>query len=126
MIPELQGRFPIRVELNSLTKDDFKSILTTPRQALLKQYHMLLKVDGVTVQFTDESIDKIADLAYRVNGEMEDIGARRLHTILEKLLQDISFNAPAEQPVEIKITAEMVESSLGNIVKDVDMSRYIL
>lgn len=126
LIPELQGRFPIRVELNSLTKDDFKAILTTPQQALLKQYHMLLKADKVTVHFTDESIDKIAELAYRVNNEMENIGARRLHTILEKLLQDISFNAPAEQEIDITITAAMVEDRLGTIVEDVDVSRYIL
>lgn len=126
LIPELQGRFPIRVELTSLTKEDFKAILTTPEQALLKQYHMLLKADNVTVQFTEEAIDKIAELAYRVNNETEDIGARRLHTILEKLLQDISYNAPAPTPVEVKITPEMVEARLGGIVSDVDLSNYIL
>jgi ATP-dependent HslUV protease ATP-binding subunit HslU len=126
LIPELQGRFPIRVELNSLTQEDFKAILTTPEQALLKQYHMLLKADDVTIHFTDESIDKIAELAYRVNNETEDIGARRLHTILEKLLQDISFNAPPESPVDVTITAEMVMERLGTIVQDVDLSNYIL
>lgn len=126
LIPELQGRFPIRVELNSLTKQDFKDILTTPRQALLKQYHMLLKADNVTIHFTDESIDKIAELAYRVNNESEDIGARRLHTILEKLLQDISFNAPPQEPVDITITAEVVVDRLGNIVENVDLTNYIL
>lgn len=126
LIPELQGRFPIRVELNSLTKDDFKAILTTPQQALLKQYHMLLKADNVTIHFTDESIDKIAELAYRVNNETEDIGARRLHTILEKLLQDISYNAPANAPVDVTITPEMVVDRLGSIVQDVDLSNYIL
>ncbi len=126
LIPELQGRFPIRVELNSLTKDDFKAILTTPQQALLKQYHMLLKADRVTIHFTDESIDKIAELAYRVNNETEDIGARRLHTILEKLLQDISFNAPPAEDVDVTITAAMVEDRLGNIVEDIDLSNYIL
>ncbi len=126
LIPELQGRFPIRVELNSLTKEDFKNILTAPEQALLKQYHMLLKVDGVTVHFAEDSIDKIAELAYHVNNETEDIGARRLHTILEKLLQDISYNAPANASVELTVTAEMVEARLGDIVTDVDLSNYIL
>ena len=126
LIPELQGRFPIRVELNSLTQEDFKEILTTPQQALLKQYHMLLKADNVTIHFKEAAIDKMAELAYRVNNETEDIGARRLHTILEKLLQDISFNAPPNEPVDVEITAEMVEERLGNIVKDVDLSNYIL
>lgn len=126
LIPELQGRFPIRVELSSLTKEDFKAILTTPQQALLKQYHMLLKSDGVTIHFTDESIDKIAEIAYTVNSEVEDIGARRLHTILEKLLQDISFNAPADTAIDVTITAAMVEERLGNIVQNRDLSQYIL
>ena len=126
LIPELQGRFPIRVELNSLTQEDFKEILTTPQQALLKQYHMLLKADKVTIHFKEEAIDKIAELAYRVNNETEDIGARRLHTILEKLLQDISFNAPPAEEVDVTITAEMVEERLGTIVQDVDLSEYIL
>lgn len=126
LIPELQGRFPIRVELDSLTEADFKEILTTPQQALLKQYHMLLKADNVTIHFKEAAIDKMAELAYRVNNETEDIGARRLHTILEKLLQDISFNAPPNEPVDVEITAEMVEERLGTIVKDVDLSNYIL
>lgn len=126
LIPELQGRFPIRVELDSLTEADFKEILTTPQQALLKQYHMLLKADNVTIHFKEAAIDKMAELAYRVNNETEDIGARRLHTILEKLLHDISFNAPPNEPVDVDITAEMVEERLGTIVKDVDLSNYIL
>lgn len=126
LIPELQGRFPIRVELNSLTQEDFKEILTTPQQALLKQYHMLLKADKVTIHFREDAIDKIAELAYRVNTETEDIGARRLHTILEKLLQDISFNAPPESPVDVTITADMVSDRLGDIVQDRDLSNYIL
>lgn len=126
LIPELQGRFPIRVELNSLSKEEFKAILTQPQQALLKQYYMLLKADHVTVHFSEEAIDKIAELAYRVNNETEDIGARRLHTILEKLLQDISYNAPASTEVDVTITAEMVENRLGTIVQDVDLSNYIL
>ncbi len=126
LIPELQGRFPIRVELNSLSKEDFKAILTTPQQALLKQYYMLLQADNVTVHFTDESIDKIAELAYRVNNETEDIGARRLHTILENLLQDVSYNAPAPEPVEVTITAAMVEDRLNTLVEDQDLSQYIL
>lgn len=126
LIPELQGRFPIRVELNSLSKEDFKAILTTPQQALLKQYYMLLQADNVTIHFTDESIDKIAELAYRVNNETEDIGARRLHTILENLLQDVSYNAPAPEPVEVTITAAMVEDRLNTLVEDQDLSQYIL
>jgi len=109
-----------------LTQEDFKEILTTPQQALLKQYHMLLKADKVTIHFKEEAIDKIAELAYRVNNETEDIGARRLHTILEKLLQDISFNAPPSEEVDVTITAEVVEERLGTIVEDVDLSGYIL
>ncbi len=126
LIPELQGRFPIRVELNSLTQEDFKSILTTPQQALIKQYYLLLQADNVTIRFTEEAIDKVAELAYRVNNETEDIGARRLHTILEKLLQDISFNAPPSELIEITITKEMVEDRLSGIVEDIDISNYIL
>lgn len=126
LIPELQGRFPIRVELKSLTVDDFKAILTTPEQALLKQYYLLLQADNVTIHFTEESITAIAELAYQVNNETEDIGARRLHTILEKLLQDISFNAPPQESVDVTITADMVHDRLGSIVEDVDLSSYIL
>ena len=126
LIPELQGRFPIRVELQSLSVDDFKAILTEPKQALLKQYTMLLEADGVTVKFGEDAIQRIAELAYQVNNEQEDIGARRLHTMLEKLLQDVSYNAPAESNVSVDVTAEMVNERLGHIVADVDMSKYIL
>lgn len=126
LIPELQGRFPIRVELQSLSEEDFVQILTNTEYALLKQYHLLLEADGVTIRFQESAIKKIAELAYRVNNEVEDIGARRLHTILEKLLQDISYNAPAEEPIEVTITPEMVVDRLGSIVSDVDLSNYIL
>ena len=110
-----------------MTQEDFKEILTTPQQALLKQYHMLLKADKVTIHFKEEAIDKIAELAYRVNNETEDIGARRLHTIFREIYcRTFSFNAPPAEEVDVTITAEMVEERLGTIVQDVDLSEYIL
>ncbi|MBS4008271.1 MAG: ATP-dependent protease ATPase subunit HslU [Clostridium sp.] len=126
LIPELQGRFPIRVELNSLTETDFKQILTEPANALTKQYTALLKTEGVTVEFGDDAICEIAKLACTLNNEMENIGARRLHTILEKLLEELSFNAPELPPQLVPITAEYVQAKLNNIVRNKDLSRYIL
>ncbi|MCL6634659.1 MAG: ATP-dependent protease ATPase subunit HslU [Peptococcaceae bacterium] len=126
LIPELQGRFPIRVELESLTQEDFQQILTEPRNALIKQYTELLATEGVKVKFTQNSLVEIAKIAYTVNEQMENIGARRLHTILEKLLEDISFEAPGLAGKEIVIDREDVVEKLGELVKNQDLSRYIL
>ena len=126
LIPELQGRFPIRVELKSLNKDDFKSILTEPKNALVKQYIALLKTEGIEATITDDAIDEIAALAFQVNESVEDIGARRLHTIMEKLFENLFFDAPELDKKEITIDADYVQSELAEIVKDQDLSRYIL
>ena len=127
LIPELQGRFPIRVELNSLTEDDFVQILTTPQNALLKQYCALLETEGVKLNFTEDGIREIARIATEVNDQVENIGARRLHTILTTLLDEILFNVPDKIPSEtVKITAEFVKDKLDKIVKDRDLSKFIL
>lgn len=126
LIPELQGRFPIRVELDKLSVDDFKRILKEPSNALLKQYTALLKTEGINVIFTDEAIDKLAEIAYDVNQETDNIGARRLHTILEKLLEDLSFEAPEINLEKVEITDDYVDQKLGNIVKNKDLSQFIL
>ncbi|MER3501740.1 MAG: HslU--HslV peptidase ATPase subunit [Candidatus Fervidibacterota bacterium] len=126
LIPELQGRFPLRVELDPLTKEDFKRILTEPENALVKQYTALLATEGVTLKFTDDAIDAIAYYAQKVNEETENIGARRLHTIMEKVLEDISFRAPELAGETIVIDAEYVRKQLEGVVKDRDLTRYIL
>lgn len=126
LIPELQGRFPIRVELDDLTKEDFVKILTEPNNALVKQYIALLGTENVKVVFTMEAIEKIAEIAYQVNRDTDNIGARRLHTILEKLLEDLLFEASEMQMGEITITEAYVEEKLAFIAKDEDLSRYIL
>ena len=126
LIPELQGRLPIRVELESLTQDDFKRILTEPRNALIKQYVALLATEGVTVEFTEDSIAELARVAADVNAQMENIGARRLHTIMERLLDDLSFDAPDLEDKTRRIDAAYVREKLDDIVKDEDLSRYIL
>ncbi len=126
LIPELQGRFPIRVELNSLGKDDFFRILQEPRNALIKQYIALIGTEGVVITFKEDSIEEIASIAAEVNDKTENIGARRLHTILEKLLEDISFEAPDRKNGQLVITAKYVKEKLNSIVKDEDLSRYIL
>ncbi|MCY3724293.1 ATP-dependent protease ATPase subunit HslU [Candidatus Poribacteria bacterium] len=126
LIPELQGRFPIRVELKSLNKDDFKSILTEPKNALVKQYAALLSTEGIEATITDDAIDEIAALAFQVNESVEDIGARRLHTIMEKLFENLFFDAPNLGKNHITIDAEYVKAELSEIVKDQDLSRYIL
>ena len=126
LIPELQGRFPIRVSLNSLTVDDFRRILTEPNQSLVKQYTALLSTDGVELEFTDEGIDAIAEYAYRVNMETENIGARRLHTILEKILEDVSYEAPDIPEKHIAVDKAFVTSKLNDVVQNVDLSHYIL
>ena len=117
LIPELQGRFPVRVEFNKLTVEDFVRILTEPSNALLKQYKALLKTEGINIEFTDEAVNRIAEIAYQVNQESDNIGARRLHTILEKLLEDLSFEAPDINLETIKITKEYVNEKLTNIVE---------
>lgn len=126
LIPELQGRFPIRVELEKLSVDDFKRILSEPSNALLKQYKALLKTEGINVVFADEAIIRLAEVAYQVNQETDNIGARRLHTILEKLLEDLSFEAPDIQMEEIEITSTYVDEKLGTIIKNKDLSQFIL
>ncbi len=126
LIPELQGRFPIRVELTSLGKDEFARILTEPRNALILQYIALLRTEGVEVEFTEEAIDRIASIAVDVNERTENIGARRLHTVMEKLLEDVLFHAPDVDEKKIVVDADFVDKQLMEIVKDEDLSRYIL
>lgn len=126
LIPELQGRFPIRVELKALTKEDFKRILVEPQNALVKQYQALLATEGVEVEFLEEALDEIADLAWQVNGQTENIGARRLHTVMEKLLEELSFEAGETGPQRVVIDRKYVREKLADLVKDTDLSRYIL
>jgi len=126
LIPELQGRFPIRVELESLTVDDFKRILTEPKNALIKQYQAMMATEDVVIEFTDDAIASIANFAARVNEHTENIGARRLQTIMEKLLEEISFEGPDLEPKNQRIDAAYVEAMLSETVKDQDLSRYIL
>lgn len=126
LIPELQGRFPLRVELDRLTQEDFEKILLLPKNALTKQYQALLKTEGIELIFEEEAIKEIARLAYLVNERTEDIGARRLHTVMEKVLEDISFQAPRLRKKRIIITPKYVQERLKDIVEDEDLSRYIL
>jgi len=126
LIPEMQGRFPIRVELDPLGKDEFVRILTEPYNALIKQYTALLSTENVEIDFTKDAIDEIAEIAAHVNEKTESIGARRLHTVLEKLLEDISFEAPERKDGKLLIDREYVRGKLADIVKDEDLSRYIL
>lgn len=126
LIPELQGRLPIRVELKALTADDFERILREPHASLTKQYEMLLSTENVKISFTDDAIKRIAEDAYAVNEKTENIGARRLHTLMEKILDDLSFEAPDRSGSEVVIDAKYVDEHLSDIVKDEDLSRYIL
>jgi ATP-dependent HslUV protease ATP-binding subunit HslU len=126
LIPELQGRFPLRVELSALGKDDFVKILTQPANALITQYIELLKTEGVELVFEPEAIERLAELAAEVNSRSENIGARRLHTIMELLLEEVSFSAPEIKGQTIRITRAYVDERLAGVVKDQDMSRYIL
>ncbi|NGZ08048.1 MAG: ATP-dependent protease ATPase subunit HslU [Nitrospira sp. LK70] len=126
LIPELQGRFPIRVELSALSKDDFVRILTEPKGALVRQYQALLATEGLTIEFTTDGLEEIAEVAVQVNERTENIGARRLFTIMERLLEDISFEGPGWPDKRIGITATYVRDRLKDIVKDQDLSRYIL
>jgi ATP-dependent HslUV protease ATP-binding subunit HslU len=126
LIPELQGRFPIRVELQSLTMEDFVRILTEPKSSLVKQYTALLETEGVKLEFTHEALEEIAHFAFRVNESTENIGARRLHTIMERVLDELSFEAPEKKGEQVTVDADYVRKMLTDIVKDQDLSRYIL
>ncbi len=126
LIPELQGRFPIRVELKSLEKNDFVKILTIPKNALTRQYQALLSTEGVNLSFTDDGIERIAEIAFEMNTKNENIGARRLHTIMEKLLEDVSFNTDDYSGKDVIVTADFVDANLKNIIQNDDLTRYIL
>jgi len=126
LIPELQGRFPIRVELNSLTTNDFVRILTEPDASLTSQYKALLTTEEVTVDFTDDGVQRIAEVAFQVNENTENIGARRLHTVMERLLETISFEASDKSGTQITVDAGYVDDHLAELAKDEDLSRYIL
>ena len=126
LIPELQGRFPIRVELDALECDDFKKILTQPEHSLIKQYHALLQTEDVELSFKPDAIDTMAEMASRINEETEDIGARRLHTVIERVLEEVSFDAPDMENKSVTVDAAFVQKRLADIVEDVDLSKYIL
>jgi len=126
LLPELQGRLPIRVELDALNSEDFKRILKEPDNSLIKQYKALLKTENVDLEFSEDGIDMIANLAYEVNSKVENIGARRLHTIIERVLDEISFTATDRSGEKINIDANYVKNNLGDIVKDTDLSKFIL
>ena len=126
LLPELQGRLPIRVELRALTRDDFVRILTETEASLIKQYVALLATEGVTLQFTDDSIDAIADIAVQVNASVENIGARRLQTVMERVLDEISFAAPDRSGETLRVDAAYVEQHIGDLARNADLSRFIL
>ena len=126
LLPELQGRLPIRVELQPLTKEDFIKILKEPDNSLIKQYVGLMKTENVELQFTDDGIESLADISTHINSTIENIGARRLHTIIEKVLEDISFTAPDKSGEKVVVDKQFVEKNLGNIIKDKDLSKFIL
>jgi len=126
LLPELQGRLPIRVELSALTKDDFKQILTEPDNSLIRQYIALMNAEGVTLEFTEDGIDAIAGLSAQINASVENIGARRLHTVLERVLDDLSYDAPTRKGETEVIDGAYVESRIGDMARDVDLSRYVL
>jgi ATP-dependent HslUV protease ATP-binding subunit HslU len=126
LIPELQGRLPIRVELSALSKDDFRRILTEPEASLIKQYRALLKTEEVTLDFTPDGIEAIAELATQINSTVENIGARRLHTVMERLLEEISFTATDTPGVSLKIDGAYVRAKVADLAKNADLSRFIL
>jgi ATP-dependent HslUV protease ATP-binding subunit HslU len=128
LIPELQGRFPIRVELNNLTKEDFIRILKEPKNALTKQYQALFEAEGVKITFEEDAMEAIADTAFTINSEVENIGARRLHTVMSKLLNELLFDVPDKIPANsvVPINAELVREKLSGFVKNKDLSQYIL
>jgi ATP-dependent HslUV protease ATP-binding subunit HslU len=125
-MPELQGRFPIRVELSDLTRDDFIRILTEPTASLTKQYESLLSTDGVKLKFKRDGIEALAEMAFRVNQTTQNIGARRLHTMLERLLEQVSFEAPGDAKSSVSIDAKYVHEKLDSITQNEDLSRFIL
>jgi ATP-dependent HslUV protease ATP-binding subunit HslU len=126
LLPELQGRLPIRVELKALTRDDFRRILTEPEASLIKQYKALLATEQVTLDFTEDAIDALASLAAEINGSIENIGARRLHTVMERLLEEISFTAPDKAGSTITIDAAYVQAQVAPLAKNADLSKFIL
>lgn len=126
LIPELQGRFPIRVELDALNAEDFERILTEPDAALTVQYRALMKTEGVDLSFSEDGVKRIAQIAFDINKSSENIGARRLHTVMERLLEDISYNAPDRSGTQVVVDAKFVDDSLGELIEDEDLSRYIL
>ena len=126
LIPELQGRFPIRAELSDLTKEDFIRILTQPKNAILKQYQYLLQTDGVRIEFTEDGVERMANIAFELNEKVENIGARRLYTVVEKVLEEVSFEAPASGEWELKIDSNYVDLRLGKVYGDEDLREYIL
>ena len=126
LLPELQGRLPIRVELQPLTKEDFIKILKEPDNSLIKQYVGLMKTENVELQFTDDGIETLADISTHINSTIENIGARRLHTIIEKVLEEISFTAPDKSGEKVIVDKQFVEKNIGNIIKDKDLSKFIL
>ncbi|NND64935.1 MAG: ATP-dependent protease ATPase subunit HslU, partial [Gammaproteobacteria bacterium] len=126
LIPELQGRLPIRVELDALSSDDFQSILTEPDASLTEQYEALMGTEGLKLKFSEDGIRKVAEVAFDINERTENIGARRLHTVLERLLDTVSFDASERNGESVEITADYVDQHLGELVKDEDLSRYIL
>ncbi|MCR9120048.1 MAG: AAA family ATPase, partial [bacterium] len=126
LMPELQGRFPIRVELQDLTKEDFIRILTEPTSSLTKQYAELMKTEGVELVYTDDAIDAIAEVAFQVNQKTQNIGARRLYTIMERLLEELSFEAPTMGVAKVEVNAAYVNTRLDEVVEDEDLSRFIL
>ena len=126
MLPELQGRLPIRVELKALNEEDFKRILKEPDNSLIKQYKALLKTEDVNLEFSEDGIDMLAKISAGVNSSVVNIGARRLHSIIEKVLDDISFNATDKAGETITVDKKFVQDNLGNLVKDTDLSKFIL
>ncbi|MEI6730884.1 MAG: HslU--HslV peptidase ATPase subunit, partial [Pseudomonadota bacterium] len=126
LLPELQGRLPIRVELSPLSEDDMVRILTEPEASLIKQYIALLATENVSLEFNKDAIKEIASLATKVNREVENIGARRLHTIMERLLEEISFDAPDKSGSKVKITAAYVQKHISDLAKNTDLSKFIL
>jgi ATP-dependent HslUV protease ATP-binding subunit HslU len=126
LLPELQGRLPIRVELNALTREDFRRILTDTEASLIKQYVALMQTEGVNLEFTEDAIDAIADIAVSVNSSVENIGARRLQTVMERVLDEISFSATDRGGESVKIDADYVQKHIGDLAKNADLSRFIL
>jgi ATP-dependent HslUV protease ATP-binding subunit HslU len=126
LLPELQGRLPIRVELQALTRDDLRRILTEPEASLVTQYKALLKTEGVTLDITEEAVESIATIAADVNSAVENIGARRLQTVMERLLDEISYSAPDRSGETVQIDADYVKANVGNLAKNADLSRFIL